>query len=156
MASNEVRGEGVIRKGELPIGNKAGRSVELRLPATPEYLPVLRATAGVVAGNLSFNYDEILQIRVAVSEAFGLALDHARGPGESPEISSLTVTFVVEPEALEILIAYPAAALKPAAGGDESESRAVIESLVDAVEYGVEPAGTRVIRMVKLKSDGGR
>ena len=156
MASNEVKGEGVIRKGELPIGNKAGQIVQLRLPATPEYLSVLRATAGVVAGNLSFNYDEILQIRVAVSEAFGLAVDQARRPGDSTEISDLTATFVVGPEALEILIAYPAAALETAAGGDESESRAVIESLVDAVEYRVEPAGTRVIRMVKRKSDVGR
>ena len=42
---------------------------ELRLPPKSQYVSILRATVGVIAGNMSFNYDEIIQIRTAVSEA---------------------------------------------------------------------------------------
>ena len=41
-------------------------TVHLRLPVKPEYLAVLRATTGVIAGNMDFNYDEVMQIRVAM------------------------------------------------------------------------------------------
>lgn len=57
-------------------GSWTNDTIELRLPLKPQYLPILRATTGVVAGVVGFNYDEIMQLRVAVSEVFDLALKH--------------------------------------------------------------------------------
>ena len=48
--------------------------IEVRLPPKPEYLPVIRAAVGVIVGTMFFNYDEIIQIRVAAAEAFELAI----------------------------------------------------------------------------------
>ena len=47
--------------------------VELRLPLKSEYVNVIRATVGVIAGTLDFTYDEVMQFRVALSEIFELA-----------------------------------------------------------------------------------
>ena len=44
--------------------------VHVRLPLRIEYLPVLRSMAGVVGGVSSLGYDQIMQLRLAVSEAF--------------------------------------------------------------------------------------
>ena len=49
--------------------------IEIKLPPSSEYLAVVRATIGVIAGNMSFNYDEVIQLRVAASEVFSLAME---------------------------------------------------------------------------------
>ena len=154
MSNQESRGEESALTGG-PRGNGlADNTVALRLPARSDYLSVLRATVGVVAGNMSFTYDELVQLRVAASEAFGLALKHlAQGHG-SPEVSSVTVYLVVGAEALEVLVTDPGFRPGPVESAEEAESRAVLESLVDTVEFGVEAAGERVIRLVKRRPGG--
>ena len=57
----------------------------MRLPPKPEYLSVLRAAIGVIAGDISFNYDEIIQLRVAVSEAFQMTI---RQVPQEPQVST--------------------------------------------------------------------
>ncbi|MCH8993835.1 MAG: UDP-N-acetylglucosamine 1-carboxyvinyltransferase, partial [Chloroflexi bacterium] len=47
--------------------------IQMRLPLKSEYLPVLRAAVGVIAGGMEFTYDEVMQLRVAISEVFDLA-----------------------------------------------------------------------------------
>ena len=53
-------------------------AIELRLPSRPEYLTLVRAAVGVIAGGMSFNYDEIIQLRVAVSEAVQMTMRRAQ------------------------------------------------------------------------------
>ncbi len=64
--------------------------IELRLPLKLDYLNVIRATVGVIAGALDFTYDEVMQFRVALSEIFELAshLAEHEGADDTGDISS--------------------------------------------------------------------
>jgi len=78
--------------------------IEVRLPPTPDYLPVLRATVGVLAGIMSFNYDEILQLRIAVAEAFNLTTRWAKKESEATNLDEVSMRFVVVADKIEILV----------------------------------------------------
>ena len=126
--------------------------LELKLPLKPEYLPVIRATAGVIAGGMSFNYDEIVQVRVAVSAAFDLTMlwtnlrkDHSGG-------TELVVRFTVSLDRLEILIPALRGAGEAVASQEESESVAVLSSLMDEVEFTGEDQEIPSIRLIKYRA----
>ena len=149
MANQQIRGEGADRARESSGKTLADNEVELRLPAKPEYLPVLRATVGVIAGSMSLNYDEILHVRVAVSEAFSLAVRHLQAGDAPPDVRTAIVSFVISPDRLEVQVTDPIVGPDKVEDSEEAESRAVIESLMDDVEFGAEAAGRSVIRLVK-------
>ena len=124
--------------------------VELRLPLKHEYLPVLRATIGVIAGTITFNYDEIMEIRVAVSEVFNRAMKHTTRRGKGSEENELAVRFVVQPEVIEIQMTGPKNP-KGHVNSEEEESTALLKSLMDEVEFGAETSDKTVVRMVRYK-----
>lgn len=126
--------------------------IELRLPLKREYLPLLRATMGVVAGSLSFRYDEIMQLRVAVAEVFDLVIDHVTRRGRSAEENELEVRFAVQPDRIEILITVPNDYTASLDSEEGKESYALLKSLTDRVEFGIDVAGKSGVRMVKYKS----
>ena len=126
--------------------------IELRLPPTSDYLAVLRATIGVIAGGMSFNYDEIIQLRVAVSEAFNLAIRRVVPEEQSGTAPNLTVRFTVKTDKLEILIPSPRDYPAPRAVEEEIESQAVLESLMDEVQLGGGSADEPVVSMTKYRS----
>ena len=123
-------------------------NIQLTIPLKAEYLPVLRATVGVIAGVLAFNYDEIMQLRVAVSEVFNLAMGQLREqpPAEVPE---LAVSISAQPDGLEILLTSPSGFLPVLDGLADDESLALLNSLLDKVEMSHGKAG---VRMVKYKT----
>ncbi len=127
--------------------------IKLRLPPNLKYLPVLRATTRAIAGGMYFNYDEIIQLRVAVSEAFELAVKHVSGQGRESSVAELIVCFQEVSEGIEILIPNPSNAKGPYHPDDESEqeSRALLSSLVDELELGAGDPNRPLIRMVKYK-----
>ena len=124
-------------------------AVHLRLPIKPEYLSVLRSTVGVIAGNLDFRYDEVIQLRVAVSEIFDLAIEHRKRQPYAQAFNELTIEFAPQVDGLRIVITHPQqiAGGLLAQGGDET--RALLDSLMDKVEVSEE---TSAVCMVKLKS----
>ena len=128
-----------------------GETVELLLPSKVEYVPVLRAVVGVVAGTLSFNYDEIIAIRVAVSEAFGLVLQHMQRGGRAGDSDGVKTSFVIGDDHLKVMLTAPGSGYEDAESAADVESRAVLESLVDSVEIGAERSGERVISLVKYR-----
>ena len=134
---------------DLSSSAATDNTVELRLPPKAEYIPVLRATLGVIAGTMPFNYDGIVQLRVAVSEAFAMAIRHIQQAGGHLESVVLGVRFAGDAARLEIVMSDPEASAAAAEAPDETESRAVIESLVDSAEFGAEVGGQSVIRLVK-------
>ena len=101
---------------------------------------------------MSFNYDEILQLRVAVSDAFELAIKYAGQQDSLADKRNLEVDLVVTDDALEVRVTGPGPAFDDAPGGDEEESRSVIGSLVDRVRFPTEADGERVITLLKLRS----
>lgn len=123
--------------------------IELRVPLKSEYLLILRAITGVVAGVLSFNYDEIMQLRVAVSEIFDLAIKHLTRTSAAGE---LDVRFSIHPDKIEVLIMGPKGYTGHLNREEGKESMALLQSLMDEVEFGAEVAGRTLIRIVKYKS----
>jgi hypothetical protein len=123
--------------------------LHLRLPLKPEYLNVLRTTAAVISGTLDFNYDEIIQVRVAVAELFDLAaknLPRGRRPSEADD---LQVRFIPRASGLEIVVKHPTAFLNGLGGEENRETQALLDSLMDVVELGADDS---VVRIVKYRS----
>ena len=130
--------------------------IEIRLPPKARYLPVLRATIGVIAGAMSFNYDEIIQVRAAASEAFDMAIKYLTAGEGVSEVRELDVRFVVAPGKLEISFPVPEDYSYPGRLDieEEKQSEALLKSLMDELEFGAGEAGKPLIRMVKYKRAG--
>jgi len=126
-------------------------TVELRLPLQDRYLPVLRATAGVVGGVMSFNYDEIMYLRVAIQEAFSVAMRWVQPAERESGLHGLTVRFLIKPGEMEVVMLGPRCSSDRASTKEDEESRAVMESLMDEVESGEDAEGWLVTRMVKRR-----
>ncbi len=126
--------------------------VVLQLPLKAEYLQVLRTTTGVIAGTISFTYDQIMQLRVVISEVFDLAINYVEGKHPSADVHNLAVRFATDPDKIEILITGPKNYTDLLDREEGKESQALLRGLMDEVEFGAEEAGESVIRMVKYKS----
>ena len=57
--SNEGPGPEENDWAKGPRGQSTDDTLVLRLPLKSDYLPVLRAALGVIAGSMSFTYDEV-------------------------------------------------------------------------------------------------
>lgn len=126
--------------------------IEVRLPPDPKYLPLLRAAVGVLAGIELFNYDEIIQLRSAVSEAFILAARWANQESAPTSPDEVSIRFVVAADKIEMHVSN-----RLGFGGridiqDEVESCALLESLVDEVAFGDGAANEPLIRMTKYNT----
>ena len=126
--------------------------IELRLPLRREYLPVLRATLGVIAGISSFDYDQIVHLRVAVSEVYDLAIKHVIRSEQDLEPYTLTARFALEDSKIETLIIAPIDYAGFPSTDEERESEALIHSLMDEVEIGFRCGDASVVRLVKYRS----
>ncbi len=72
--------------------------VELRLPADPAYLAVLRTATAGLAARLDFTLDEIEDLRIAVDEACALLLADSE-PGEP-----MTCAFTLGDDSIEVVL----------------------------------------------------
>ena len=121
--------------------------IELRLPLKLEYLNVVRATVGVIAGTLDFTYDEVMQFRVALSEIFELATHLAEHEGaDDPE--HISFHFEPQPDGLGVRVGAGVNVVRDLVGEDHDEGRALLDSLMDSVEF--DSDGT--VHLVKYRS----
>lgn len=118
-------------------------SIELRVPADPAYLAVIRTAAAGLAARLDLTLDEIEDLRIAVDEACALLLDHRGHPGRD-----LTALFTIGTNALDVTVRGPALVLPDRS----SFAWAVLEALVGRVETGADDDGA----WVRLTHDAGR
>ncbi len=118
-------------------------SVDLRVPADPAYLAILRTAAAALAVRLDLTLDDIEDLRIAVDEACALLLDHRAHPGQD-----LSATFTMHADSLEVLVTGPAGHLADRAGF----ARTVLEALVTRVETGALEDGS----WIRLVHEGGR
>ena len=149
--------------GNMPIdgGNRTKKEresladvIEVRLPPASDYLPLLRATVGVLAGIKSFNYDEIIQLRIAISEAFDLATKWARQEGAPTDPDEVSIRFVVATNRIEILVSNRPGFIGQIDIEREVESCAILESLMDEVRFGSGAANEPLISMTKYTTAG--
>ena len=93
-----------------------------------------------------------MQLRVAVSEVFDIAIKYVAQEERVSEMNELAARFLVHPDKLEILIMGPRNYTGYLNREEGKESLALLRSLMDEVEFGAEIAGKTLLRMVKYKS----
>lgn len=115
--------------------------VELSVPATPEFLRLVRVTAAGLGSRLGFSYDQVEDLRLAIDElCFSLT-------GASGRPGSVHVRFLVADDTLEVV----AAGLFDDGRGapPESEwSKVILAALVDSYELaaGADNPGFRLVK----------
>jgi serine/threonine-protein kinase RsbW len=72
--------------------------VNLTIPAKPDYVGIARLTVSGIANRMGFSYDEIEDLKLALSEACTNAVDHAYCGGEG----EIEVSCNIFPNRLEI------------------------------------------------------
>jgi serine/threonine-protein kinase RsbW len=75
--------------------------VEMKIPAKPEYVGVIRLTISGIASNMGYTYEQIEDIKIAVSEACTNAVQHAYPEGEGGEV---IVGFGIYEDKLETMV----------------------------------------------------
>lgn len=76
--------------------------VEMKIPAKPEYVGVIRLTISGIASHMGYTYEQIEDIKIAVSEACTNAVQHAYPEGEGGEV---IVGFAIYEDKLETMVA---------------------------------------------------
>ncbi|HSO95117.1 MAG TPA: ATP-binding protein [Acidimicrobiia bacterium] len=115
--------------------------VVLRFPARPEYLRLGRLAAADVASRAGFDYEEIEDLRIAVSEMCAML--------SSDDGAELTLTFRVEADAVTV------GGSSPHARSEATEDLALAQALVAAVvdEHDLSTDGdVSTFRLVKRRA----
>jgi serine/threonine-protein kinase RsbW len=111
-----------------------GEAVRLSLPASPDYVRIVRLAASGIATNLGFDVDELDDLRVAVGELVNLTLEVCR-----PEI--LEVLFTVNGSELSIEGSAPAADGRVVEL--DSLTRQILDAFLDTYTIGIADGNVR-------------
>lgn len=76
--------------------------IEMKIPAKPEYVGVIRLTLSAIASRMGFSFDEIEDLKIATSEAITNAVQHAYKTGKLGEVA---VGFGSYGDRLEVIVA---------------------------------------------------
>jgi len=76
--------------------------VEMKIPAKPEFVGVIRLTLSGIASRMGFSYDEIEDLKIATSEACTNAVQHAYKKSGKGEV---VIGFGLYKDRLEVMVA---------------------------------------------------
>lgn len=76
--------------------------IEMRIPAKAEYVGVVRLTISGIASRMGFTYEDIEDMKIAISEAVTNVVKHAY---ETQEPGELTIGFGVYENKVEMMVA---------------------------------------------------
>ena len=76
--------------------------IEMRIPAKPDYVGVVRLSAAGIANRMGYSYEDIEDLKVAISEAITNAVTHAYQENDDGEV---TIGFGVYEDRLEVMVA---------------------------------------------------
>jgi len=136
-----------------PQAARGAERVDVAIPARAEFVSVARLTAAAVAARQGFTYDEVEDLKIAVSEACTSLITAGADVG-----APLAVQFALGRNALTVTVEAHGAtiALAPAARGNDEpldEGRMgmfLMQCLVDEVEIlRNDEAETTAVRLVK-------
>jgi serine/threonine-protein kinase RsbW len=122
----------MLRGNQRQVTVTATDAVELRVPADPAYLAVVRTATAGLATRLNLTLDEIEDLRIAVDEACSLLLAGRAHPGRT-----LNASFTIGNGTISVTIAGPADELPEGA----SYSWTVLRALAGEVVTGVDRNG---------------
>ena len=128
--------------------------VEVTIPKRPEFVSVVRLTAAAVAGRQGFAFDEIEDLKIAVSEACTLLIRTATDANEP-----LRIEYVLRGDMLQVSVetretgaVFAAASADDAAMDEGQLGMFLLRCLVDEVAVAQDPeAGTATLRLVKRR-----
>lgn len=147
--------------------------IEIKVPAKPEYVGVVRLSTSGIANRMGFSYEDIEDLKVAISEAITNAVKHAYKGSDEGEI---TIGFGVYTDRLEIMVADHGGSfdlsnvkedIGPYQQNDDIEDLReggfglfLIDALMDKVEinsrYGVIVLMTKYLHENEVGQDGDR
>lgn len=107
-------------------------TIDLAVPATPEYVGLIRSAAAHIAAHADLTIDAIDDLRLAVDEAFAVLIAHR------PDSGVVTIKFKIHSERLEIELTGPAGSPPP---DKTSFAWTVLSALVHEVSAATSPAG---------------
>jgi serine/threonine-protein kinase RsbW len=107
-------------------------TIDLAVPATPEYVGLIRSAAAHIAAHVDLTIDAIDDLRLAVDEAFAVLIAH------KPESGVVTIKFQIHSERLDIELTGPAGSPPP---DKTSFAWTVLSALVHEVSADTSPAG---------------
>lgn len=76
--------------------------IEMKIPAKPEFVGIIRLTLSGIASRLGFSYDEIEDLKIATSEACTNAVQHAYKQAGEGEVQ---IGFGLYNDKLEVMVA---------------------------------------------------
>ncbi|WP_255584837.1 anti-sigma B factor RsbW [Virgibacillus saliphilus] len=76
--------------------------IEMKIPAKAEYVGVIRLSISGIASRMGFSYEDIEDLKIAVSEAITNAVTHAY---ENADEGEVTLGFGVYEDRLEVMVA---------------------------------------------------
>lgn len=107
--------------------------VEMRVPAKADYIGVVRLSLSGIANRMGFSYEDIEDLKVAISEAITNAVTHAYDDNDEGEV---TIGFGVYEDRLEIMVADHGGSFKLEDVKDEIGPRKQTDSIEDVKEGG--------------------
>ena len=107
-------------------------TIDLAVPATPEYVGLIRSAAAHIAAHADLTIDAIDDLRLAVDEAFAVLIAH------KPESGVVAIKFQIHSERLDIELTGPAGSPPP---DKTSFAWTVLSALVHEVSADTSPAG---------------
>jgi serine/threonine-protein kinase RsbW len=107
-------------------------TIDLAVPAEPEYVGLIRSTAAHIAAHADLTIDAIDDLRLAVDEAFAVLIAH------KPQSGVVTIQFKIHAEQLDIELTGPAGSPPP---DKSSFAWTVLSALVHEVSTHTSPAG---------------
>jgi serine/threonine-protein kinase RsbW len=76
--------------------------IEMKIPAKPDYLGVIRLTLSGIASRMGYTYEVIEDIKIALSEACTNAVQHAYS---EHEVGEVIIGFGIYEDKLELMVA---------------------------------------------------
>ncbi|MGG5254736.1 anti-sigma B factor RsbW [Neobacillus sp. SM06] len=76
--------------------------IEMKIPAKPEYVGVIRLTLSGIASRMGFSYEALEDLKIALSEACTNAVQHAYKKNEQGEV---LIGFGLFTDHLEVMVA---------------------------------------------------
>jgi anti-sigma regulatory factor (Ser/Thr protein kinase) len=125
--------------------------VTVRIPADPEFVPILRAACGQLAPRLGCTLTETADLRLAVDEACGLLLRNCLRLRRGTEGDGLGATFVIDGPTLRITLGMEADAF--ATPDDDDFGWTILTALVDGFAWRVEES---TVQLEIRKTHAGR
>jgi len=133
-----------------PVSSEHLGTVELRIPARPEWVAVARLAVAAIANRLPFSVEEIEDLKLAIAEACTMCIQHAS------EHDAIDISYEAGGSYVQISCRdhrYAGTVMGPATGASGLQSEGLgaflVEALMDEFSSSFDPERGTELLMVK-------